>query len=593
MASLPADRKIVAAVPSSRRESQSSLMPNEGLLRFSTAGSVDDGKSTLIGRLLYDNQSVFEDQLASVKKSKVNRSSGPIDFSLLTDGLRAEREQGITIDVAYRYFSTPRRKFIIADTPGHEQYTRNMATGASTADAAVVLIDATKGVLRQSRRHAYIASLLGVQYIIAAVNKMDLVDYSREVFERLSADFKELAAHLNIRNVYLIPVSALEGDNVVHHSARMPWFEGPSLLEYLEKIPVNDAASFGPLRLPVQYVVRPDASFRGFAGRIASGVLRAGADVVAMPSGLRTKVKAIVAFDGDKEQAGPGSSVNVTLEDEIDISRGDMLVAEEDLPAVGNEFRGKLVWMHAEKLDVRKNYLLKHTTRSVRAHVTKIHFRVDMNTLEKGPVEQLEMNDIAEVDIKTSLPLFFDPYKQNRTTGSFILIDPVSNATVAAGIIEQGTNWGTALRPAAGAQRRGRSTKEERHARFGHPAAAVWVNGSARIAELVERTLFDEGWHVQIVGPSDFEPAELAIAAKAYHLAGMVVVFSAPPTSGGAGTSQREAEESVRKVFGRDSFLAAWSYPHEEDADAAARIISKLRQWRDTQEQTQRSNKGD
>ncbi|HEY6467396.1 MAG TPA: GTP-binding protein, partial [Candidatus Acidoferrales bacterium] len=342
MANLPADRKIVAAAPSSRRENQSSLMPNEGLLRFSTAGSVDDGKSTLIGRLLYDNQSVFEDQLASVKKSKVNRSSGPIDFSLLTDGLRAEREQGITIDVAYRYFSTPRRKFIIADTPGHEQYTRNMATGASTADAAVVLIDATKGVLRQSRRHAYIASLLGVQYIIAAVNKMDLVGYSREVFERLSADFKELAAHLDLRNVYLIPVSALEGDNVVHRSTRMPWFEGPSLLDYLEKIRVNDAASFGALRLPVQYVVRPDASFRGFAGRIASGVLRAGADVVAMPSGLRTKVKAIVAFDGDKDQAGPGSSVNVTLEDEIDISRGDMLVAEEDLPAVGNEFRGKL-----------------------------------------------------------------------------------------------------------------------------------------------------------------------------------------------------------------------------------------------------------
>jgi sulfate adenylyltransferase large subunit len=596
MASLPAERKIVAAASSGRRDDQSSLMPNEGLLRFSTAGSVDDGKSTLIGRLLYDNQSVFEDQLASVKKSKVNRSTGPIDFSLLTDGLRAEREQGITIDVAYRYFSTPRRKFIIADTPGHEQYTRNMATGASTADAAVVLIDATKGVLRQSRRHAYIASLLGVQYIIAAINKMDLVDYSREVFERLSADFNELATHLNVRNVYPIPVSALEGDNVVHRSARMPWFGGPPLLEYLENISVNDASSFGALRLPVQYVVRPDASFRGFAGRIASGVLRAGADVVAMPSGLKTKVKAIVAFDGDKEQAGPGSSVNVTLEDEIDISRGDMLVAEEDLPAVGNEFRGKLVWMHAEKLDIRKNYLLKHTTRSVRAHVTKIHFRVDMNTLEKGPAEQLEMNDVAEVEIKTSLPLFFDPYRQNRTTGSFVLIDPVSNATVAAGIIEQGTNWGTALRPAAGAQRRGRSTKEERHERFGHPAAAVWVNGSAHIAELLERTLFDEGWHVQIVGPSDFDAAELAIAAKAYHLAGMVVVFSAPPGSlGTAGTSQREAEESVRKVFGRDSFLAAWSYPHEEDADAAARITSKLRQWRDTQDRPSGSgtSKGD
>src|SRR5690349_21281381 len=321
----PAAKAVTETSEASRAEAFSPiapqvLAPTGGLLRFSTAGSVDDGKSTLIGRLLYDSQAVFEDQLAAVRKSKVNRSGGPIDFSLLTDGLRAEREQGITIDVAYRYFSTPRRKFIIADTPGHEQYTRNMATGASTAEASVVLMDATKGVLRQSRRHAYIASLLGVQYIVAAVNKMDLVDYSREVFERLAAEFKELAAHLQVRNVYAIPVSALEGDNVVHRSTRMPWFEGQPLLEYLETIPVNDAGSFGALRFPVQYVVRPDATFRGFAGRVASGVVRTGATVVAMPSGLRTKVKSIVAFDGDKERAGPGSSINLTLEDEIDIS---------------------------------------------------------------------------------------------------------------------------------------------------------------------------------------------------------------------------------------------------------------------------------
>ncbi|MGH9809741.1 MAG: sulfate adenylyltransferase subunit 1, partial [Terriglobia bacterium] len=385
---------------------------------------------------------------------------GGIDFALLVDGLAAEREQGITIDVAYRFFSSVRRKFIVADTPGHEQYTRNMVTGASTADLAVLLVDARKGVLTQTRRHSYLAKLVGIRRLVLAVNKMDLVDYSREVFERLSADFNDLAIHLNIHNVYPIPVSALEGDNVVHRSSRMPWFEGPPLLEYLETIPVNDAASFGPLRFPVQYVVRPDASFRGFAGRLASGVLRPGASVVAMPSGLKTKVKSIVSFDGEKEQAGPGSSVNLTLEDEIDISRGDMLVAEEDLPAVGNEFRAKLVWMQPDKLDVHRHYLLKHTTRSVRARVIQIHFRVDMNTLEKGPAEHLEMNDVAEVEIKSALPLFFDPYKQNRTTGSFILIDPVSNATVAAGIIEHGINWGTALRPAAGAQRRGRSTKE-------------------------------------------------------------------------------------------------------------------------------------
>jgi sulfate adenylyltransferase subunit 1 len=554
-----------------------SFVPNEGLLRFSTAGSVDDGKSTLIGRLLYDSKSVFEDQLASVQKSKVNRSGRAIDFSLLTDGLRAEREQGITIDVAYRYFSTPRRKFIIADTPGHEQYTRNMATGASTADAAVVLIDATKGVLRQSRRHAYIASLLGVQHIIAAVNKMDLVDFSQEVFERLAADFRELATHLQVGDVYAIPVSALDGDNVVVRSARTPWFEGPSLLDYLEQISVDDTAAFAPLRLPVQYVVRPDASFRGFAGRIASGILRPGNTVVAMPSGLKTKVKAIVAFDGDKDQAGPGSSVNVTLEDEIDISRGDLLVGEEDLPAVGNDFQAMVVWMHADGLDPHKNYVLKHTTRSVRARVKKVHYRVDMNTLEKAPTEKLEMNDVASVEITTTLPLFFDPYRQNRVTGSFILIDPTSNATVAAGIIEQGVNWGTALRSAAGALRHGQSTKEERHTRFGHPSAAVWVAGRPHVAELIERTLFDEGWHVQLIGAQDFETSELGVAAKAYHLAGMVVVFAAQ-----AGNA--EAEKSVRAVFGRDAFLVAFPYPQESDEDAAARIASKLRQWRDTQE---------
>ena len=584
MTSLPADPKItkITGAPAAsgsapQGEQHGALMPNEGLLRFSTAGSVDDGKSTLIGRLLYDNQSVFEDQLASVKKSKINRAAGPIDFSLLTDGLRAEREQGITIDVAYRYFTTPRRKFIIADTPGHEQYTRNMATGASTADAAVVLLDATKGVLRQSRRHAYIATLLGVQHIIAAVNKMDLVNYSQEVFEKLSADFTELATHLQVRNLYLIPVSALEGDNVVHRSQRMPWFEGPSLLQYLEQIPVNDGASFGPLRFPVQYVIRPDASFRGFAGRVASGVISTGSTVVALPSGLKTRVKSIVSFDGDKKQAGPGSSVNVTLEDEIDISRGDMLVAEEDLPGVGNEFRAKIVWMHPDKLDLHKNYVLKQTTRTVRGRVKSIAYRVDMNTLQQLPAERLEMNDIAEVEIRTTLPLFFDAYRQNRTTGSFILVDPTSNATVAAGIIEQGTNWGTALRPAAGAQRHGRSTREERQARFGHPSAAVWVAGRPHIAELIERTLFDEGWHVQLVGPHDFEPQDFAAVAKAYHMAGMVAVFAAPE-------NDRETADAVRKVFGRDAFLAAEAYLHEKDADAAARISSKLRQWRDTQE---------
>src|ERR1700727_599835 len=307
------------------------------LLRFSTAGSVDDGKSTLIGRLLYDTQSVYDDQVLSIRGK--GTTGQQLDFSLLTDGLRAEREQGITIDVAYRYFSTPKRKFIIADTPGHEQYTRNMATGASTAEAAVVLMDATKGVLRQSRRHAFIAHLLGVQHIVAAVNKMDLVGFSQEVFDPISAEFRQFADHLGIKNVYAVPVSALEGDNVVRSSKRMPWFEGPPLLEYLEAIPAGIGSASGALRLPIQYVIRPDASFRGFAGQVVSGTLKAGATVVAMPSGVRTKVQSLVAFEDEPESAAPGDSVTITLEDEIDLSRGDMLVGEANPPHSGTEFK--------------------------------------------------------------------------------------------------------------------------------------------------------------------------------------------------------------------------------------------------------------
>ena len=425
------------AEPSPKTTDSTPLFKSQtSLLRFTTAGSVDDGKSTLIGRLLYDSQAVLEDQLASVQKSKINRAAGPIDFSLLTDGLRAEREQGITIDVAYRYFTTPRRKFIIADTPGHEQYTRNMATGASTADGAIVLIDATKGVRRQSRRHAYIANLLGVQHIIAAVNKMDLVAFSEEVFGRISEEFRQFAEQLQIRDVYAVPVSALEGDNVVRRSKRMPWFEGPALLEYLESLRVGDHTASGLLRFPVQYVIRPDASFRGFAGQLVSGELRAGTSVVALPSGVKTRVQSLVAFEDEVEVARPGNAITVTLEDEIDLSRGDMLVAEEHLPSADTAFQATLVWMHPEPLDPHKIYVIKHTTRTVRGRVNHIRYRVDVNTLEHVPASRLDMNEIAAVDVKTTLPLFFDPYKTNRTTGSFILIDEATNGTVAGGMIE-------------------------------------------------------------------------------------------------------------------------------------------------------------
>jgi len=547
-----------------------SLTSARGLLRFSTAGSVDDGKSTLIGRLLYDSQAVFEDQLASVRTSKINRAAGPIDFSLLTDGLRAEREQGITIDVAYRYFSSPRRKFIIADTPGHEQYTRNMATGASTADAAVVLIDATKGVLRQSRRHAYIAHLLGVKHIVAAINKMDLVAFSEEVFERISVDFRDFAAQLGIANVYPIPVSALEGDNVVRRSKRMPWFEGPSLLEYLEEIPVSDNGAASPLRFPVQYVVRPDASFRGFAGQIASGQLRPGVSVVALPSGVKTRVQSLVAFEDEPESAGPGESVNVTLADEIDLSRGDMLVAEELPPATSTEFQAILVWMHPEPLDPHKIYLLKHTTRTVRARVSQIRYRVDINTLEHGPATKLDLNEIAAVDVKSTLPLFVDPYRENRHTGSFILIDPLTNATVAAGIIERAISQGHLARPHTAHKR---ASKDERVLRFGHSSAAVWLKGRPHVAELLERRLFDEGWHVQLAGPNDFLAHELASVAKAFRLSGLVTIFS--PLDDG--TDQKQV---VRAIFGPDSFFAV-RITDDTDEEAVERIMKVLRKWRD------------
>jgi sulfate adenylyltransferase subunit 1 len=547
------------------------------LLRFSTAGSVDDGKSTLIGRLLYDSRAVLEDQLASVRKSKINRSSGPIDFSLLTDGLRAEREQGITIDVAYRYFSTPRRKFIIADTPGHEQYTRNMATGSSTADASVVLVDATKGVLRQSRRHAFIAHLLGVQHIIAAVNKMDLVGFSQDVFERIVQEFREFASRLSIRNVYAVPVSALEGDNVVLRSKRMPWFEGPALLDFLENVPASSVVAEAPLRLPVQYVIRPDASFRGFAGQVASGTLRAGATVVALPSNVKTRVRSIVAFESEPEAAGPGESVTVTLEDEVDISRGDMLVAEGRIPAVSTAFQAMVVWMHSEPLDPHKIYLLKHTVRTVRARINQIRYRVDINTLEHVPAKKLDMNDIAAVDVKTTLPLFFDPYRLSRTTGGFIVIDPLTNATVGAGIIEHAIEE----QPRSGSHRR-HSTKEERVLRFGHPPGAVWLKGRPHVAELVERRLFDEGWHVQLAGPNDFLAHELVTVAKAYQLSGHITIFS--PLDDG--TDQKRV---VRAIYGPDSFFAV-NIEDDTDEEATERIMKVLRQWRDKHSDSQKVN---
>ncbi len=399
------------------------------LLRFSTAGSVDDGKSTLIGRLLYDSRSVYDDHVRSVTRDSA------IDFAQLTDGLRAEREQGITIDVAYRYFSTARRKFIIADTPGHEQYTRNMATGASTADVAIVLVDARKGILDQTRRHTCIASLLGIPLVIAAVNKMDLVGFSKEAFDRHSQDLQALARRLEIPQLIAIPVSALDGDNVVHRSQRTPWYGGPSLLELLETVPLAIESSRAGFRLPVQRVIRPHQDFRGFAGQIAAGTIRPGDEVIALPSGVRTRVRAISTWEGDLDVARAPQSVTLTLEDEADISRGDMIAAADAYPQRATRLEATLVWMQSKPLRPGATYLLKHTTQTVRATVAEIRSRIDVEHLEHRSAAHLDLNAIGQVLLETSRPLLVDLYRENRATGSFILIDPGDNATAGAGMI--------------------------------------------------------------------------------------------------------------------------------------------------------------
>lgn len=409
------------------------------LLRLLTAGSVDDGKSTLIGRLLFDSKRLYEDQLQALERDskRVGNAGDSIDYALLCDGLKAEREQGITIDVAYRYFSTNRRKFIIADTPGHEQYTRNMITGGSTANLAIILVDARQGVVTQTRRHSYIVSLLGIRHLVLAVNKMDLVEFSQERFDSIVNDYKEWLAtqQIAIPDLQCIPLSALKGDNVVEHSARTPWYKGPSLMEYLETVPIDQDINMHSLRYPVQYVLRPNLDFRGFAGKISSGVVKVGDEVMALPSGKRSRVKQIVTYDGDLEEAFAPQSVTLTLEDEIDLSRGDMLVHPDDQPMVGHHLRAMMVWMDEQPMDMSKSFYLKHTTNTTRAHITAVEYRVDINTGTKLPTEGMRLNEIAEVRITTASTLMFDRYGENRQTGAFVVIDPVTNFTSAVGMI--------------------------------------------------------------------------------------------------------------------------------------------------------------
>jgi sulfate adenylyltransferase large subunit len=422
---------------------------DKDLLRFTTAGSVDDGKSTLIGRLLYDSRSVYDDQLESVAKASAGRNAGAIDFSLLTDGLRAEREQGITIDVAYRYFATPRRKFIIADTPGHEQYTRNMVTGASTAELAIVLVDARKGVLPQSRRHSYIAGLLGIERVVIAVNKMDLVGHDEGVFSAIEQEFRSILARFPHIEPYFIPVSALAGDNIVARSANMPWFTGPSLLEHLETVPVGTRLLSAAFRFPVQRVVRPSHEFRGYAGTIVSGSARPGDHVTILPSGRETTIASIVTFDGDLNEATAGQAVTLTLSHEIDLSRGDFIVSSQQLPLRSHGVKATVVWFNEKPAETGKRYRMKHAARQDWATLRNIDFRLNINTLEQDAVHTLEMNAIGQVTLDTARLLCFDRYIESRGAGSFILIDPASNATVAAGMITDATE-SSALTPLAG-----------------------------------------------------------------------------------------------------------------------------------------------
>jgi bifunctional enzyme CysN/CysC len=479
------------------------------LLRFTTAGSVDDGKSTLIGRLLYDTKSIFADQLEAIEGASRRRGEEGINLALLTDGLRAEREQNITIDVAYRYFATPRRKFIIADTPGHVQYTRNMVTGASTAELAIVLVDARKGVLTQSRRHGFISSLLRIPHVVVAVNKMDLVDFRQDVYEAIVADYTDFAEKLGISDLTFIPMSALEGDNVVSRSARMEWYSGATLLHHLEHVNVGADRNLVDFRFPVQYVIRPHQDFRGFAGRVASGAVSAGEEVLILPAGTSSRVKSVESFEGPLPQAAEGDSVVVTLEDEVDVSRGDMIVRRNNLPTVGNRLDAMVCWMGEQPLDPAAQYVVQHTTRSARAFVSRVVYRIDVDTLHREEAGELGLNDIGRVELTTSVPLFFDAYQGNRATGSFILVDPYTNVTVAAGMIRGPVQTAEELFPetapvavapvSPGAVwEEWNVPREEREARNGHRAAIVWFTGlsgagKSTVAREVERRLFADG----------------------------------------------------------------------------------------------------
>jgi bifunctional enzyme CysN/CysC len=549
------------------------------LLRFITCGSVDDGKSTLIGRLFYESKMIYEDQLAAIKKdtSRYGTTGEEVDLALFTDGLEDERQQGITIDVAYRYFSTDKRKFIIADTPGHEQYTRNMATGASTADLAIILIDARHGVLPQTKRHSFIVSLLGIRHIVVAINKMDIVGYDEAVFEKIKRDYVDFASRLELPDVHFMPISALKGDNVVAPSPNMPWYTGSPLVPLLETVYIGSDRNMEDFRFPVQFVLRPNLDFRGFAGTVASGIIRKGDEVMSLPSRKKSRVKSIVTFDGELDEAFAPLSVTLTLEDEIDSSRGDMLVRPGNVPKVDQKFDALVVWMAEEALVPGKEYLFKQTTKVVPGKVSALRYRVDINTLHREPAPTLGLNEIGRCGITLTAPIAFDAYRRNRGTGGFIMIDRLSNATVAAGMIldrepadGRRDHWEDEPAVAEEAAASGEVTATERAARFGQQPVTVLFTGlpgagKTSLARAVERRLFDAGHAVTVLdgqgmrqgisrdlGFSADERSEnlrrSAEVARLFNEAGIITLaaFVAPDAA---------VREKVAERVGRERFL--------------------------------------
>ena len=543
------------------------------LLRFLTCGNVDDGKSTLIGRLLHDSKMIYEDHLEAITRDskKVGTTGDDVDLALLVDGLQAEREQGITIDVAYRYFSTAKRKFIIADTPGHEQYTRNMATGASTCDLAIILVDARYGVQTQTRRHSYIASLLGIRHIVVAINKMDLMDFDQGVFERIRADYLDFAERIGLdrqaSSLHFVPMSALKGDNVVNRSERAPWYTGQPLMEILETVEIAADLNLDDMRFPVQYVNRPNLNFRGFAGTLASGVVRKGDAVVALPSGKASRIKSIVTFEGELEQAGPGQAITLTLEDEIDVSRGDMLVHADNRPQVSDSFEAMLVWLGEEPMQPGRKYDFKRATSYVPGTIPSIIHQVDVNSLEECAASSLPLNGIARVNVSLDAPIALDGYADNRTTGAFIVIDRLSNVTVGAGMI---------IAPAAGHGHQavgGHVSREERAVRFGQQPATVLFSGlsgagKSTLAYALERTLFNMGRAVFVLDGQNLRhdinkglPQDragraenwrrAALVARQFNEAGLLTLaaFVAPSAEG---------REQARAIIGAERLITVY-----------------------------------